>query len=101
VAGQALRAAAPEVTTAWWLKERFAEIYDARDRHIAELLRTWRTLEWWREQILNHFDDRVTNKVKVIKRRSYGFRNPDSYRRKVLMGCRHWSHSGGPTHRIS
>jgi transposase len=109
---EVLRAAAPEVTTAWWLKERFAVIYEARDRHVAELLldewvediercglpeflNMWRTLQWWREEILNHLDDRVTNafaegvtnKIKVIKRRSYGFRNPESYRRKVLMGC--------------
>lgn len=105
-------ALAREVSAAWWLKERFAAIYGARDRQIAELLldewiedierlglleflNTWRTLQWWREEILNYFDDRVTdafaegvtNKIEVIKRRSYGFRNAESYRRKVLMGC--------------
>jgi transposase len=109
-----LRSAPIEVTAAWWLKERFAAIYEARDRQIAELLldewiedierigfpeflNTWRTLQWWREQILNYFDYRVTNafaegitnKIKVLKRRSYGFRDPVRYRHKVLLSCRH------------
>lgn len=56
-----------------------------------------RTLGAWKEQILNYFDDRVTNafaegitnKVKVIKRSAYGFRNPMRYRPKVLLACGH------------
>jgi Transposase len=42
-----------------------------------------------------YFDDRVTNsfaegitKIKVLKRRSYGFRDPFRYRQKVLLSCR-------------
>jgi transposase len=106
--------ALPEVGIAWMLKEQFAGIYDAPDRleaerrlelwldHITqaglpEFLNTWRQLQWWRDQILNYFDDRVTNafaegvtnKIKVMKRRSYGFRNPVRYRQKVLLSCRH------------
>ena len=102
----------PEVGIAWMLKEQFALIYDAPDRieaerrlelwldqitaaGIPEFLNTWRTLQWWREQILNYFDDRVTNafaegitnKIKVMKRRSYGFRDPMRYRQKVLLSC--------------
>ncbi|MBA2365323.1 MAG: ISL3 family transposase [Actinobacteria bacterium] len=104
--------ALPEVGIAWMLKEQFALIYDAPDRIEAErrlelwldqitaagtpeFLNTWRTLQWWREQILNYFDDRVTNafaegitnKIKVMKRRSYGFRDPMRYRQKVLLSC--------------
>jgi len=105
--------ALPEVGIAWMLKEQFAVIYDAPDRveaekrlelwidqitaaGIPEFINTWRTLQWWRAQILNYFDDPVTNafaegitnKIKVLKRRSYGFRDPIRYRHKVLLNCR-------------
>jgi transposase len=105
----------PEVGVAWLLKEEFASIYDANDRdeasrrlkvwkqHVAvsgigEFIRMWRrTLGAWEEQILNYFDDRITNafaegitnKVKVLKRSAYGFRNPMRYRSKVLLACGH------------
>jgi transposase len=104
--------ALPDVGVAWMLKEQFANIYEAPDRTEAELrlelwidqitalgipefINTWRTLQHWREEILNHFDDRVTNafaegitnKIKVMKRRSYGFRDPLRYRQKVLLSC--------------
>lgn len=110
----------PEVGIAWMLKEQFALIYDAPDRieaerrlelwidqitqaGLPEFLNTWRQLQWWREQILNYFDDRVTNafaegitnKIKVMKRRSYGFRDPVRYRHKVLLSCRHRRGRGG------
>jgi transposase len=102
------------------LKEQFAVIYDAPDRieaerrlelwldHITaagipEFINTWRVLQRWREEILNYFDDRVTNafaegitnKIKVMKRRSYGFRDPFRYRQKVLLSCRHRRSQGG------
>jgi len=103
----------PEVAVAWVMKEAFAAIYEAPDRveaarrlgvwehnlpaaGLKELTDTWRTLQWWREPILAHFDDRqtnafaegVTNKVKVMKRRAYGFRNAERYGLKVLLTCR-------------
>jgi transposase len=106
-------ASVDELRRAWVLKELCASIYDQTDRveaerrlnewidaitraGISEFLNTWRTLEWWREEILNYFEDRVTNafaegitnKIKVIKRRSYGFRDPFRYRQKVLLSCR-------------
>jgi transposase len=102
----------PEVAVAWAMKEAFAAVYEAPDRSEAErrlavwehnlpaaglkeLTDTWRTLQWWREPILAHFDDRqtnayaegVTNKIKVMKRRAYGFRNPERYGLKVLLTC--------------
>jgi transposase len=51
----------------------------------------------WADQILNYFDDPqtnayaegITNKIKVLKRRGYGHRNPDRYRNKVLAITRH------------
>lgn len=103
----------PEIGLAWLMKETFAAIYEAPDRSEAErrldawvshlevagieqLSGVWRTLQWWRGPILNYFDDRVTNafaegitnKIKVMKRRSYGFRDPVRYRQKVLLSCR-------------
>lgn len=102
----------PNVAVAWAMKEAFAAIYEAPDRTeaarrlaiwehnlpaagLSELDAVWRTLQWWREPILAYFDDRqtnafaegVTNKVKVMKRRSYGFGNVRRYRFKVLLTC--------------
>jgi transposase len=116
----------PEVGVAWALKEAFAAIYDAPDRAEAErrldvwvhhatasgldeFANTWRTLGWWREQILAYFTDRqtnafaegITNKIKVIKRSAYGFRNPRRYRHKVLLACGHRPRSKTSTHRPS
>jgi transposase len=76
---------------------------------IPEFLNSWRTLQWWDEEILNYFDDRVTNafaegitnKIKVIKRRSYGCRNSFRYRQRVLLGCGHRGSGRPQTHRFS
>ena len=102
----------PEVGIAWWLKEAFAAIYQAPTRQAAEqrldrwihhievadideFTSLWRTLRYWRDPILNYFDDRhtnayaegITNKIKVIKRRGYGYRNPTRYRQLILTAC--------------
>jgi transposase len=104
----------PEVGLAYWLKEAFANIYQANSRNqaqhqletwihhvkqagIPELTTLWGTLRPWADQILNYFDDPqtnayaegITNKIKVLKRRGYGHRNPDRYRNKVLAITRH------------
>jgi transposase len=103
----------PEIGVAWWLKEAFAAIYEAPDRadaerrlelwehHVAtagikEIADCWRNLQRWREEILAYLDDPqtngyaegVTNKIKVMKRRAYGYRNRDRYRRKILTTSR-------------
>jgi transposase len=103
----------PEIGIAWLLKEQFAAIYKTSDRaeaerrlevwidhvieaNLPEFTNAWRSLQWWVEPILAYFDDRVTNafaegitnKIKVMKRRSYGFRDPVRYRQKVLLNCR-------------
>ncbi len=102
----------PEIGIAWWLKEAFAAIYHAETRKeaerrlntwihhievadIGEFTRLWRTLRYWQEPILAYFDDRQTNayaeginnKIKVIKRRGYGYRNPTRYRQLILTTC--------------
>ncbi len=112
--GDVLARSHPDITVAWWLKEQFAEIYrqpdrasaervlqawidDVIDADIPEFTNVWRTMQWWVEPILAYFDDRVTNafaegitnKIKVMKRRSYGFRDPERYRQKVLLACGH------------
>jgi transposase len=99
----------PEVGLAYWLKEAFAHIYQATSREegetrldlwvhhvhqagIPELISTWINMQWWREPILNYFEDPqtnayaegITNKIKVLKRRGYGHRDPHRYRAKVL-----------------
>lgn len=108
----AMFARLPEIGVAWWMKEAFAAIYEAPSRAEAErrlavwehnleaaglpeLTNAWRTLSAWREQILNFFDDRQTNafaegstnKIKVMKRSAYGFRDHDRYRRKLITTC--------------
>jgi transposase len=105
-------ATVPEIAVAYWMKEAFSAIYDAPDRAEAErrlavweanlpaagqseFTRVWGTLQWWREPILAYFEDRqtngfaegVTNKIKVMKRRSYGFGNARRYGQKVLLTC--------------
>ena len=100
----------PVVAVAWWMREAFAAIYEAPDRadaerrleawehnlaaaNLKELNDCWRNLRRWRDEILNYFDDRqtnafaegTTNKIKVMKRRGYGYRNPHRYGHKVLL----------------
>ena len=99
----------PEIGVAWWMKEAFSAIYEAGTRaegqrrlevweanleaaNLEELTNAWRNLSSWREEILAYFIDRqtnafaegTTNKIKVMKRRAYGFRNHDRYRRKII-----------------
>ena len=118
--------AGPELRCAWLLKESFAAIYDAADRGdaehrldvwihnmrcsgVKEFAATWGLLQPWREPMLAYFDDPftnafaegITNKIKVMKRMAYGFRNSRRYRLKVLLACgprRRWE---GSTHRYS
>src|SRR5581483_10040829 len=107
---EGLFAAEPQLAVAWLMKEAFAAIYDAPDRadaerrvaawehnlaaaNLVEFTQLWRNLQWWRDEILNYFDDRqtnafaegVTNKIKVMKRRGYGYQNAGRYRHKVLL----------------
>ena len=60
----------------------------------AELVRWGNTLKRWRDSILNHFYNHITNgftegchtKIKMLKRISFGLRNVEVYRRKMLLG---------------
>lgn len=104
----------PELKHLYDLKVRFQEIFDhTRKAETADIkLREWEkkvaglhnpametflnTLDNWREWILNYFvSNKVTNafvegmnnKIKLIKRMGYGYRNKMNFRRKVLIEC--------------
>lgn len=102
----------PDLKTYWFIKEELRSIYKLKERREAEekltiLIRMmygqrdrglaqWAdTLEYWREEILNFFDYRITNaytegihtKLKLIKRIGFGFRNKEVYIRKAALAC--------------
>jgi transposase len=62
---------------------------------LKELNTLAKTLHKWAEMILNYFQHRLTNgrtegfnnKAKLVKRRAYGYRNFENYRRRVLCAC--------------
>ncbi|MBM3210671.1 ISL3 family transposase [Candidatus Poribacteria bacterium] len=95
------------------LKEDFRRIFEEEDdRQMAsELLSDWvkrvidsglkclekflTTLSNWKESILNYFDGKVTNgfvegmnnKIKLIKRKGFGFTNHKHFRCRILDSC--------------
>lgn len=58
-----------------------------------ELISWGRTLDFWKEHILNYYDSRSTNayvegihnKMKLIKRISFGFKNKEVFIQKVML----------------
>lgn len=100
------------------LKERFRSIFEhITDRKQAErFLQAWvcevkqlgcdkllvfvKTMERWWEPILNYFNQRITNgmveginnRVKLIKRRAYGYRNVTNFRNRIVAEI----HGAGP-----
>ena len=101
----------PELKRAYWLKERICSLYKIKNRRKArhkfkiikyellnsrelDLIELGNTLSRWEEKILNYFSCRITNaytegihtKCKLIKRKSYGFRNVETYVRKLILG---------------
>ena len=100
----------PEMARAWALKESFRRWYRSTNREGAEQgLALWEKgvreggpapfrklfpmLKLWREEILNYFDHRYTNgfvegknnRIKVIKRMAYGYRNNQNFRQRILL----------------
>ncbi len=57
-------------------------------------------LRIWRQEILNYFDHPYTNgflegknnRIKVIKRVAYGYRNPANFRQRILLTNRKEAH---------
>jgi transposase len=94
---------------AWMLKEQLRALYRAPTQAHAELaldrwieeaaasglpafVRTARTLRRWRTEVLNYWQHRITNavvegkhnRVKVLKRRAYGYRNERTFLIRIL-----------------
>jgi transposase len=103
----------PQLRRAWLLKGSFRAWYRSRDREAAEArLTQWEKsvreqgpapfqalfpmLRLWRQEILNYFDHPYTNgflegknnRIKVIKRMAYGYRNPTNFRYRILLSNR-------------
>jgi transposase len=107
----AMLAASPELKQCYELKEAFRDWFNqVTDRQTAaRTLADWlarvqasglkalqaftRTLDNWRERILNYFDGRQSNgfaegvnvKIKLINRRGFGYRNFQQFRLHVLV----------------
>ena len=94
---------------AYYLKEQFYKVVDADDRSTAKkLMSEWiysaqgsslpdyeycsNTLIKWQQGILNSFDcthtngftEGCNNKIKVLKRNAYGYRNFNRFRNRIL-----------------
>lgn len=99
----------PALATAWTLKEELRAVYraptqtaadralsawirDAEASGLAPFQRTARTLRRWQTEILNYWRYRITNalvegkhnRVKVLKRRAYGYRNNRTLLLRIL-----------------
>lgn len=98
-----------ELRFAYYLKESFYKVLDAPDRTTAkQLMSKWilsaqnssiqeylscsNTLINWQKGILNSFDvpysngftEGCNNKIKVLKRNAYGYRNFERFRKRIL-----------------
>ena len=98
-----------ELRKAYYLKEAFYTILDCEDRHTAKkMMNEWvymaqnsnlteyyecsNTLINWQTEILNTFDypysngftEGCNNKIKVLKRNAYGYRNFNRFRNRIL-----------------
>lgn len=89
------------------LKEKFRDILEQKQDSLTGLLKIsdWlkeaaeyypeskKTIRRWIGEIITYFDERITNgvieginnKLKLIKRSAYGFRNFDNFRHRVLL----------------
>ena len=97
---------------AYLLKEQILSIFDRRQKNVAlERLKSWKenvqksdieefkkvlkTLEHYLYGIENYFTHHVTNgasegynnKINIIKRRAYGFKDIEYFKLKILQSC--------------
>jgi len=102
----------PDLGLGYYLKEELRSLYRVTDRDYArDLFRRWclladhsgirqftetaATFKRWEEYILNYFTFQVTNaftegsnnKIKLIKRRGYGYSNFSNFRQRILTEC--------------
>lgn len=60
-----------------------------------EVRKLGNTLHYWKDEVLNYFRKKLTNarlegfnnKASLVKRRAYGYRNPNNYRLRLLNVC--------------
>jgi transposase len=106
---EALLYVSDELRTAYYLKEAFYELLDCEDKETAkQMMSDWiydaqssgstdydtcsNTLINWQNGILNTFDHPYTNgftegcnnKIKILKRNAYGYRNFRRFRNRIL-----------------
>lgn len=99
-----------DLAVAYYLKEQFYDVMDSKDRNgaakklkkfilsaqvsnLIEFKPCLTMLANWSEYILNSFDcpysngftEGTNNKIKVIKRNAYGYRNFDNFRNRILL----------------
>lgn len=97
---------------AYLLKEQLLDIFDEENSTAAEKrLRTWvdnintaaiaplvsvaKTIQHYWQGILNYFTHRITNaqsegfnnKINILKRRAYGFKDLDYFKLKIMQAC--------------
>ena len=102
-------AADPRLARAWGLKEALREVYrkkrqgeavvalehwikEAEESGLPPFRRTAATLRRWQKEVLNYWRHPITNalvegkhnRVKVLKRRAYGYRNDRSFLLRIL-----------------
>jgi transposase len=104
----------PELKTCHRLKEDFRKIFEEESSRTSAKARlhAWKrrtkktglkslenfltTLDNWEEWILNYFSsgkvtngvvEGLNNKIKLIKRRGYGYRNNSNFKRRILVEC--------------
>ena len=102
----------PELAEIYYAKEWMHKLYRCRGKKwagksltkltdllalskVKELKTLRRTLMKWREEILNYFENRITNArtegynrvAKLLQRRSYGLRSFKNYRLRLLDAC--------------
>jgi transposase len=99
----------PRLARAWGLKEALREVYrkwrqeeavaaldswigEAKESGLGPFRRTAATLTRWRNEVLNYWRYPITNalvegkhnRIKVLKRRAYGYRNDRSFLLRIL-----------------
>jgi len=89
------------------VKEKFEKLTTKlmRSKEV-EMRDLGKTLSNWQTEILNYFKCKITNayteglhtKCKLIKRKSFGFRNVDTYIRKLILGLLPFAMLWGYTH---
>lgn len=101
-----------DLAVAYYLKEQFYDFMESKNRdeaykklrkfilsaqasRLEEFNTTLTMLSNWAKYILNAFDcpysngftEGTNNKIKVIKRNAYGYRNFENFRNRILMTC--------------